>query len=165
MKRLYRSKVNNIIGGVCGGLAEYLDIDPTIVRLAWILSAFAGGLGLLAYIVAWLIIPPHPEHARDDDWHWANRVKQNGERTETSYDVDPSTADTAPAAAGGGEELSHARVHREHGPRTLGIVLVILGGFLLLRNLMPWWGWGRFWPLALVLIGAWIILTAVRGER
>lgn len=164
MKRLYRSRSNNIIGGVCGGLAEYLDIDPTIVRLAWMLSAFAGGLGLLAYIAAWLIIPPHPEYRRDDDWHWANRVRQDGEPKEVSSDVDP-TGDELIGPPAPGTNLTRNRAERDHGPKTLGLILVLLGGFLLLRNLLPWWGWGRFWPLALVLLGAWIIVTAVRGDR
>jgi phage shock protein C len=163
MRRVYRSKSNVIIGGVCGGLAEYLDIDPTIVRLAWILSAFAGGFGLLAYLVAWLIIPVQPGQERDDDWHWANRVRQDVEPGGTIPDVDPTTVQDGTSEPR--HEVVRTRANRENGPRTLGIVLVALGGFLLLRNLMPWWGWGRFWPLALVLLGAWIILTAVRGER
>jgi len=62
MKRLYRSGKERILGGVCGGMAEYLGIDPTIVRLVWVLFMFAGGAGLLAYVIAWLIIPLNPKH-------------------------------------------------------------------------------------------------------
>ena len=56
-KRLYRSKKERIIGGVCGGIAEYLDTDPTIVRLIWILGSLIWGAGILAYLIAWIIIP------------------------------------------------------------------------------------------------------------
>jgi phage shock protein PspC (stress-responsive transcriptional regulator) len=57
--RLYRSK-DKMIGGVCAGIAEYIDIDPTIVRIAFaFLLLFAGG-GLLAYILGWIIIPEDP---------------------------------------------------------------------------------------------------------
>ncbi|MFH1126795.1 MAG: PspC domain-containing protein [archaeon] len=56
-KKLYRSRKNRMIAGVCGGIAEYFDIDPTLVRLAWILVTFAGGAGLLAYLIAWIIVP------------------------------------------------------------------------------------------------------------
>ncbi|HBG09856.1 MAG: PspC domain-containing protein [Limnochordia bacterium] len=59
-KRIYRSK-DRKIGGVCGGIAEYFNIDPTIVRLIWAVLAFAYGTGLLAYIVAWIIIPEEPK--------------------------------------------------------------------------------------------------------
>lgn len=56
-KKLYRSQKNRMIAGVCGGIAEYLDVDPTLVRLAWVLVTFAGGAGLLAYLIAWIIVP------------------------------------------------------------------------------------------------------------
>ena len=58
MKRLYLSRVNRKIGGVCGGIAEYFDKDPTIVRLAFIvLIILTHGLGLIAYFVMWLVMP------------------------------------------------------------------------------------------------------------
>jgi phage shock protein C len=56
-KRVYRSRKERMVAGVCGGLAEYFGIDPTIVRLAFVASAFLGGAGLVAYVVAWVIIP------------------------------------------------------------------------------------------------------------
>ena len=55
--RLYKSSVNCMLCGVCGGIAEYFDIDPTLVRLAWILLTFFGGSGILAYIIAAIVIP------------------------------------------------------------------------------------------------------------
>jgi phage shock protein PspC (stress-responsive transcriptional regulator) len=57
MKRLFRSRENKIIGGVCGGLGEYLDVDPVLIRLIWGALFFLGGVGLFGYIIAWLIIP------------------------------------------------------------------------------------------------------------
>ncbi len=56
-RRLYRSRTEKMLGGVCGGLAELLDIDPTIVRLVFVLLALWGGGGLLIYIILWLIAP------------------------------------------------------------------------------------------------------------
>ena len=55
-KRLTRSN-NKMIGGVCPGLAEYLDIDPTIVRIVWVLMVLFAGFGILLYIILWLIMP------------------------------------------------------------------------------------------------------------
>ncbi len=60
-KRLYRSSKERILGGVCGGLGEYFDIDPTVVRLLWVLFALAGGMGILFYFIAWFIIPRNPK--------------------------------------------------------------------------------------------------------
>ena len=56
-KRLHKSSENCMLCGVCGGIAEYFDIDPTLVRLGWVLLTSFGGSGILAYIVAAIIIP------------------------------------------------------------------------------------------------------------
>jgi phage shock protein C len=61
-KRLYRSRKQRIIAGVCGGIAEYFGIDPVLIRLAWVLFCLAGGAGVLFYIIAWIIIPPAPDY-------------------------------------------------------------------------------------------------------
>jgi phage shock protein C len=60
MNKLYRSKRNRIIAGVCGGIGEYLKVDPTLIRLLWLLISIMGGSGVVAYIVAWIIIPEEP---------------------------------------------------------------------------------------------------------
>lgn len=57
MRRLFRSRKQSVIGGVAGGLAEYFEVDVVLVRLLWVLAAFVGGGGVLAYIIAWVIIP------------------------------------------------------------------------------------------------------------
>lgn len=59
-KRLYRSRKNQVIGGVAAGVAEYFDIDPTIVRIAWALLGMAWGTGVLVYLICWLVIPLNP---------------------------------------------------------------------------------------------------------
>lgn len=56
-KKLYKSERDKKVAGVCGGLAEYLNIDSTLIRLAWVLFCLAGGSGLVIYIVAALIMP------------------------------------------------------------------------------------------------------------
>ena len=56
-KRLYKSNENKMVCGVCGGIAEYFDIDPTLVRLGWVLVCALGGSGILAYIIAAIVIP------------------------------------------------------------------------------------------------------------
>ncbi len=60
-KKLYRSRKNKIIAGVCGGIGEYYNIDPTWIRLLAVLLALADGIGILLYIIAWIIIPKTPK--------------------------------------------------------------------------------------------------------
>ena len=59
-KRLYKSNENKMVCGVCGGIAVYFDIDPTLVRLGWVLFCALGGSGILAYIIAAIVIPGRP---------------------------------------------------------------------------------------------------------
>ena len=59
-KKLYKSDQNKMLDGVCGGIAEYFGIDPTVVRLIWALFSLMGGCGILAYIIAAIIIPRNP---------------------------------------------------------------------------------------------------------
>ena len=64
-KKLYRSKTNKTIAGVCGGLAEYINMDPTVVRLLWVLVTAFAGAGLIAYLVCAIVIPEKPDDIVD----------------------------------------------------------------------------------------------------
>lgn len=59
-KRLYLSNTNRKLAGVCGGIAEYFGIDPTIIRVLWIICSLCFGSGVLAYLICWLVIPKQP---------------------------------------------------------------------------------------------------------
>lgn len=60
IKRLYRSRSERMIAGVCGGLGEYLNIDATVIRLIFAIAALWGGAGLIVYLVMWLVVPEEP---------------------------------------------------------------------------------------------------------
>ena len=60
VKRIYRSNVEKVLGGVCGGFAEYFQIDPVLVRLVWILFCLLWGIGIILYVISWIIIPQNP---------------------------------------------------------------------------------------------------------
>ena len=60
-KRLYRSRKDRRFAGVCGGIADYLGVDPTLVRILWVIFAMAGGPGIVVYIVLAALIPEEPE--------------------------------------------------------------------------------------------------------
>lgn len=65
VKRLYRSGKEKILGGVCGGIGEYVGVDPTLIRLLWVLFSLAYGMGILLYIIMWVIVPRNPRHKWD----------------------------------------------------------------------------------------------------
>lgn len=141
MKRLYRSRKNRMLGGVCGGIAEYFNIDPVIVRLIVVALFFVGGSALLAYVIALIVIPYEP---------FETAVGANKE--------------AAPAAAAAQVQASQSP--SDAVPLFLGIVLILIGGVFLLHNLPifdPFYGWARhffrhfFWPSLLIIFGIFII--------
>lgn len=61
MKRLYRSKTDRLLGGICGGIGRYYDTDPNLVRIVWVvLTLLSVGVGVIAYLAAWIIVPEEP---------------------------------------------------------------------------------------------------------
>lgn len=62
IKRLYRSRKDKVLGGVCAGIADYFEVDPVVIRLIWVIAALISmGLGIIAYLIAWIIIPEEPK--------------------------------------------------------------------------------------------------------
>jgi phage shock protein C len=151
-KRLYRSRTDRIVGGVCGGFAEYLEIDPTVIRLLWIISMLIFGFGLLLYIIALFIIPNNP------------------------FQQSPKTSDT-PAQ---GEQSPPVSPHHSDWNLVIGIVLLILGVLFLLGQFdvfgyhwvrFYFFPWRLFWPLLIIGAGIYFIVSgttihdAVNGVR
>jgi phage shock protein PspC (stress-responsive transcriptional regulator) len=60
MKRLFRSRTDRKIAGVCGGLGAYFDIDPVIIRIIWVALVLGAGVGLIAYVIFWIVVPNEP---------------------------------------------------------------------------------------------------------
>lgn len=141
-KRLYRSREHAMIGGVCAGIAEYFDIDPSLVRLALVLLFFAGGVGILAYIVAWIIVPQKP-------------LITAAPSAETTSE-EPTTTTHSDSV----EEINRPRF-------VFGIILIVLGGLFLMGSLhvWHWFSFFRLWPLILIIIGIMIITKGMeKGE-
>ncbi len=130
-KRMYRSRVDSKIGGVCGGLAEYFDIDPTLLRVIAVLLVFLHGTGLIAYIVAWIIMPRRP------------------------LGEEPSVSNTA--ATGPNPSESQPPHTRGWGAAIAGMILILIGLLFLADNFWWWFSWHDIWPIALIAVGIFII--------
>lgn len=76
MKKLYRSKKDSMIAGVCGGIAEYFDVDSTLIKLLAVIVALLGGAGVVVYISAWIIVPQKPEQVSDDKFDKREESKE-----------------------------------------------------------------------------------------
>lgn len=136
MNNLYRSRQNRMIAGVAGGMAEYADFDATLMRFIWILAFFAGGVGFLAYIICWIIIP-------------------EGSTDHAAYPTNYNEAGLA-------TDVAQQKAARH---RNAGLFLIGLGLIFLAKNLVPWQYWDKAWPLLLVAVGLYILLGNRKGEQ
>ncbi len=205
-KRLYLSRKDRMIGGVAGGIAEYFDVDSTLVRIVLLLLLLPGGAGLFAYIAAMIIIPEEPKvrmkpTAYDpDDWEDAPLETQRTasapeglseqEEQEAIEELKRAARDLAEAGGDAAQDVA-ARVRRsidrladQEKPRQqrpepqptigeqddqdtsklLGLILVAIGVFFLMRTILPWFPWNALWPVALIAVGAVMLFKGI-GDR
>lgn len=135
--KLYRSEKNRVLGGVAGGFAEIINIDPVIVRIVFVILALSWGSGLVLYIILWMLIPTKSQIKKTFDESVKNNVDEIKEKAgQISSEI---------------ESMSGKKSTR----RWLGVVLIAFGALLLLGN----FGFAnlfnilRLWPLIIVLIG------------
>ena len=145
MQQLYRSRDNRMIAGVASGMAQYFNLDISVVRLIWILAVLLGGSGVIAYLIAWVVIPEEPGAAAQPA-------------------ATPGTA--APEASGtGGESAeipivpssSDAPQARNNG-QLGGLILIGLGVFFLIKEFIPVDIFHYLWPLILVALGIYLLV-------
>jgi phage shock protein C len=145
-KRLTRSKTGAILGGVCTGIGNYLNIDPIFIRIFFILFVVAGGAGIIVYLILWAVIP------RDDKVLAADaasgKTDEIGDRAKLI-----------------GEEIKDAASKPNPKlPLYIGIGLIILGGYALLRAFVPFWTNAVIWPALLVLGGIVLLIFGTKGN-
>lgn len=145
-ERLYRSRSDRMLFGVAGGMAKSLDLDPSVVRLVWALLVLAGGVGLLLYIVAAIVIPEEP---------------LGGAAGAASGD---SAGAAGPGTSSSGSQPRASRP-RGNAPVIIGLALVAVGVWLLVRRFLPTIDSDLIWPALLVLVGIVLVVGSLRGSR
>jgi phage shock protein C len=155
-----RRSSDRIVAGVCSGLGDYFHVEPLLVRIVFVILALANGIGILLYLVLWLLMDP-PTGTPAASRHLGERIRAMGDelredfRTGFSRSQSPSPETTPSTPSGqGGPSGTPPR----YGPRGLwfGIILIVLGAYLLLQNTgvlkaFHWDVW--FWPAVLIAIG------------
>jgi len=148
-KRLYRSKKDCMIAGVCGGIAEYFNIDPTLVRIIAVLTIFINGIGLIAYLIAWIVIPQNPEQTSEKEEEGLSKKAET-----IIHNI--------------GKDI-HKGINEEadkKNPRIMGgLILLALGCLFLINNFLPHLSFGKLWPLILIVIGLGILAGSLRRKE
>ena len=139
--RLYRSPDDRMLAGVAGGLAEYWNIDPSLVRIVWaVLTVLTGGLAFLVYVVMAIVVPERPVGVA---------VDRTGE-------------------AGGASPARARRTDRSDATRgglVAGLILILVGGFFLVRQLLPAVDLGFWWPTVAIGLGVVLVVVALLPSR
>lgn len=143
-KKLYRSRQNKLLAGVAGGIAEYFDIDPVIVRALFVVSTIGWGISLIAYLVLWIIVPIN--------------------RGLVAQPCDLNYTDDNPVENNYFEELSDKN---EVSKRKIvfGIALIIIGLLMLLDNILPTIYFSEWWPIVLVAVGIYFLSGTINKTR
>jgi phage shock protein C len=139
-RSLYRCRHDRRIAGVAAGVAEYFDLDPTIVRLVWLVSIFFGGFGLLLYIVMAIVVPNEPLTEQE--------LQQPADRESPHRHVTGSRNDGL-------------------GMTFLGIALIVFGGLALANTVVVDWGYsgGFLWPGFILALGVLLLVAALRRDE
>jgi phage shock protein PspC (stress-responsive transcriptional regulator) len=169
MDRLYRSVDDRVISGVAGGMAELWDIDPSLVRIAWVvLTPFTAGFTILLYVVMAIILPEEPVGspgygAGSSPGTAARGTSAGAEQPETGGASwrDQRRAEKARVRAERAQLRAERRASRAGQPDTSaivgGVILVLIGAAALATQIIPGFDWGRAWPIALIVIGGLLI--------
>lgn len=145
-RRLYRSPTDKVIGGVAGGVADYLDLDPSIVRVVWaLLALLTGGVFFLLYIVMWIVVPVGIEGTA-------------AEGATAGLSAEPGATAGSPV----GPTRWARRQGSGSGGLLFGLILIGLGSYFLVREYVTWFDVDRLWPLGLVAAGLVLLVVAVR---
>jgi phage shock protein PspC (stress-responsive transcriptional regulator) len=146
-RRLYRSHTESVLGGVAGGVAEYLDVDPAIVRVVWaLLALITGGIFFILYIVMWIVVPYGPD---------AGEAPAG----------DPAAADGSASPTWNAQPQRRPRNRSAGGSWVFGLILVVVGLYFLGKEYLPDLDLDRLWPLGLVLVGVVLLFGALRQRQ
>ncbi|MCL5010855.1 MAG: PspC domain-containing protein [Patescibacteria group bacterium] len=134
-KKLFRSPKTGIIAGICSGIGGYFEIDPVIVRILFVFLVLVHGLGILLYLVLIFVIPKKPD-----------------ENEETAI-AEKMATESEKIKRGGKSWACDSK-------KVIGLAMIVIGAVVLLARFFPitWFKWDIFWPTAIILIGAYLIL-------
>ena len=143
-KKLYRSRKARVLGGIAGGLGEYFNIDPVIMRVIFVIVILMHGLGILAYIIMWIVIPEEP-------FELAYPIT-NG-TTDNNENKNADTNDNVPATP-----------KKNTGSLVFGVILIAIGFLFFADKFIPRFSFDDFFPIVIIAIGGFLVLNSLKNR-
>ena len=176
-KKLYRSRDDRMIAGVCGGLADYFNVDSSLVRLAVLFIFLFQGVGLIAYIIAWLVMSEEPaknEYRMPDDYYIENekaRDNINKEENQNNADDQKRNENTQYEARKNKEKEYYEQYkdqNEESGNsnrrKLFAVIMILVGSIFLVDIWIPALYWEKYWPVILIAAGV-LMLKGDSNDR
>lgn len=147
-KKLYRNQNESIFAGVCGGLADYFDIDVTLVRIIFVILTIGGGSGVLLYLILWLVIP-----------NKEGSIINN----ETEENIKDFTKNVGKKVKSVAKQIDkEVKVEKRQGS-FLGLILMFFGVILLINKISPIViRWDYVWPITMIVLGGYLFYGKLR---
>jgi len=148
-KKLYRSQKDRLIAGVCGGLGEYFNLDPVLLRIIFVALTFINGSGIILYLVLAIIVPNEPADKK-------GKIKEVAE--EVTKGAQTVVDEVAKGAKSLASDLQEKQGWFSDKRNLLGIIIILIGVAALLDQVLPTvFNWNIFWPMLIILVGIYII--------
>lgn len=145
-ERLYRSRSKKVLGGVAGGLGDYLNIDPVLIRVLFVIITLINGLGLLLYIILWIVVQEEP---------YQDFTYEMGSENENT-----STQNSQPKPSGEPVKKGDGK-----GAIVVGVVLIALGFIFLADNWFPSFHFRDIFPLVILAFGIWLVVDSLNKKE
>lgn len=173
-KKLYRSRNDRMIAGVCGGLADYFDVDSSLIRLAVLFIFLFQGVGLIAYIIAWLVMSEEPvknEYRMPDDYYIEDKKEPGNSDQESDQKSESDQKIKKEYDARKKKEKEYYEQYQKQDSESgnnrrklFAFIMIIVGSIFLIDIWIPELYWEKYWPLILIASGI-LLLKGDNDDR
>ncbi len=143
-KKLFRSRRARVFGGVAGGLGTYFGLDPILVRVIFVIVTLMHGLGLLAYIILWIVIPEEP--------------------FEVAYPLNNETSPGSEGKINVNNGFAAVETKRSSGSIVVGVILICIGLIFFADRIIPSFCFTDFFPLIIIAIGGFLVWNSLKNR-
>lgn len=173
-KKLYRSRNDRMIAGVCGGLADYFNVDSSLIRLAVLFIFLFQGIGLIAYIIAWVVMSEEPlknEYRMPDEYyiedHNDNKEynnKNDHQKNKTEKNEKDKSDKEKQSEGEYYEQYQESQDSGSNRRKLFAVVMILVGSIFLVDIWIPDLYWEKYWPIILIAAGV-LMLKGDKNDR